>query len=83
MGRAHLAQKDYDKARECYKKALECDPKKDSLIKGKAIFLVLNTSYMTEKHCCGRCFKILNTFPFLFSIKIMFFGVRIYKCLSE
>ena len=49
MGRAHLAQKEYEKARECYKKALECDPKKDGLIKGKATVLILNTSYITEK----------------------------------
>ena len=48
MGRAHLAQKEYEKARECYKKALECDPKKDSLIKGKIIVMILITSYMKK-----------------------------------
>ena len=34
MGRAQLGLKEYVKARECYQKALECDPKNDSLIKG-------------------------------------------------
>ncbi|KAK3107524.1 hypothetical protein FSP39_016660 [Pinctada imbricata] len=32
MGRAHLGLKNYDKARECYKEALACDPKKTALI---------------------------------------------------
>ena len=34
MGRANLGLKEYDKARECYKKALECDPKNEGMIKG-------------------------------------------------
>ena len=35
MGRAHLGLKQYDQAREWYNKALKCDPKKETMIKGK------------------------------------------------
>ena len=35
MGRANLGLKEYDKARECYKKALECEPKNETMIKGR------------------------------------------------
>ncbi|KAH3699827.1 hypothetical protein DPMN_074789 [Dreissena polymorpha] len=34
MGRAHIGMKEYKEARECFKKALTCDPTKDSLING-------------------------------------------------
>ena len=34
MGRAHLGMKNYEKSRECYKLALACDPKKDTMITG-------------------------------------------------
>ena len=35
MGRANLGLKEYEKARECYKKALECEPKNEVMIKGR------------------------------------------------
>lgn len=36
MGKANLCLKEFSEARECFSKALTCDPKKEALIKGSA-----------------------------------------------
>lgn len=42
MARAHCALKHYDKAREWYRKAWECDPKKENMIKGMLYSKILD-----------------------------------------
>ena len=41
MGRAHIGLKEYTEARECFKRAQTCDPKKEALINGRHLFILL------------------------------------------
>ena len=69
MGRAHLGQKEYEKARECYKKALECDPKKDSLIKGTCLgsFLAIKAAILLNCKVKASGTVKLGMNPFLYT----------------